>query len=184
MSKTDPDLIVDLCQRAPLSPQSVLWQGGSSEGSDMREGLCSKLNTDSGERAGGGSFQGNKVCVCSVWVCAWTSGALWPQMAPSESHGENLSAIYSMICYLGAQSHTSMFTSIRATTFDQALLCLLPGHTNTLSTRTILVPWSPLEPRILKHSSIWFIIKEYEVYDELSLFYILQWMKKKVETNS
>lgn len=36
----------------------------------MREGLCSKLNTDSGERAGGGSFQGNKVCVCVVCGCA------------------------------------------------------------------------------------------------------------------
>lgn len=39
-------------------------------------------------------------------------------------------------------------------------------------------PWSAPEPRFLKHSSIWFIIKEYEVYDELSLFYIRQWMKK------
>lgn len=35
------------------------------------------------------------------------------------------------------------------------------------------------DPRFfLKHSSIWFIIKEYEVYDELSLFYFQQWMKK------
>lgn len=55
-----------------------------------------------------------------------------------------------------------------------------PCHTSTSSTHTSLVPWSPLEPRVLKHSSIWFIIKEYEVYDELSLFYILQWMKKTV----
>lgn len=34
-------------------------------------------------------------------------------------------------------------------------------------------------PAFLKHSSIWFIIKEYEVYDELSLFYILWWMEIK-----
>ena len=58
-----------------------------------------------------------------------------------------------------------------------ALLRLLSGHKSHFPHIT---PLSPLEPRILKHSSIWFIIKEYEVYDELSLFYILQWMKKKV----
>lgn len=91
-------------------------------------------------------------------------------------------------------NHTPLFTSIRTTTFDLWLSRTVsaPGHTNThLSTRTIPVPWSPLEPRILKHSSIWFIIKEYEVYDELSLFYILQLDEekrfkptyRKVETN-
>ena len=63
-----------------------------------------------------------------------------------------------------------------------------PGLTGSASSHTIAHyphvlyhAWYPgphFEPRVLKHSFIWFIIKEYEVYDELSLFYILQWMRK------
>lgn len=64
-----------------------------------------------------------------------------------------------------------------------ALLRLLAAETNILHTCLPPTPRSPHHTHILKHSSIWFIIKEYEVYDELSLFYILQWMKKSFKTN-
>lgn len=52
-------------------------------------------------------------------------------------------------------------------------------HKHTVRTRR---PSAPIPARTpdLKSSSIWFIIKEHEVYDELSLFYIRQWTMGKV----
>ena len=156
--KIDPDLILDLRQRASFKPAVRVWRGGGSEGQIQRRGPCSKLNTD-----GGGCFPGGQgVCVC---VCVWgqeQEPVAW----------RKITAIYWMV--FTDQTHTCVFPSTRTTTFD--LLCPLPSsptHRPRVNPDPHLTP----PPRILKHSSIWFIIKEYEVYDELSLFYILQWMK-------
>lgn len=80
-----------------------------------------------------------------------------------------------MICYL---INAHVFTSIWTATPD--LTASAPGHTNTPSTRP--TP-AHLNPALLKHSSIWFIIKEHEVYDELSLFYVGQQTKKTFQTD-
>lgn len=161
--------------KSSFQPTVRVWQGGSGEGQIWGEG-CVQSST----QTAGGVFQGDKVCVCRPGHEPVRPFDLkWHRLNP---RGEKLQSIQ--------WSVTSQINPNLAVYLHQdndlwpCLTASAPGHTNTLSTRTIPVPWSPLEPRILKHSSIWFIIKEYEVYDELSLFYILQWMKKKVETNS
>lgn len=164
--------------KSSFKPTTVrVWQGGSTEGQMWGEG-CVQSST----QTAGGVFQRDKVCVC-VCVCVdWSTN----QCGPLTFNGTfwipwREPAIYSMICYLPDQSLCVL------PPLGQRPNDLWPGLTvSAPATQThcphvpISVPWSPLEPRILKHSSIWFIIKEYEVYDELSLFYILQWMKKTV----
>lgn len=67
-------------------------------GTDMRRGLCSKLNTDSGGCLPGGQGVFNCVCVCvDRSMKQW--GPLTLKMASSESLRGKKNAFHSMTCY-------------------------------------------------------------------------------------